>query len=386
MLMTGARRAVKVPFLDLGPVHEPLKAADPRRHRGADRHARRSRTAPPCAGSRRRSRAFCGTRECVGVASGLDALRLGLLRRGLEPGDEVIVPAHTFVATFEAVTQAGGVPVPVDVGEDDYNLDSRRVEAARRPRDRAFVLPVHLYGQMADMRRAARGRRPRTGSTIVEDACQAHGAERDGLRAGDGGLRGRLQLLPGQEPRRDGRRGRARHRRRPTLAGARARAARARPAGEVRARPRGLHGPARHDPGARARSASCRGSSAWNAERAPRSPRSTATRLRGVGDLALPPVPERQRPGLAPLRRPHRGPGGARRLPADARASATGRHYPQPPHLSAAYAWLGYGRGAFPVAEALAAECLSLPIFPGITEQQLAARSSTRSASTSAMA
>ena len=103
MLMTGARRAVKVPFLDLRPLHEPLKAgilADI-----AELIDSSAFTNGPAL--RRFETAFarfCGTRECVGVASGLDALRLGLLAAGIEPGDEVIVPAHTFVATFEAVT------------------------------------------------------------------------------------------------------------------------------------------------------------------------------------------------------------------------------------------------------------------------------------------
>ena len=73
---------------------------------------------------------YCGTEHCVGLASGLDALRLGLLAAGLERGDEVLVPANTFIATFEAITQAGGVPVPVDVTETDYNLD---VDGRSRP-------------------------------------------------------------------------------------------------------------------------------------------------------------------------------------------------------------------------------------------------------------
>src|SRR5205807_4291518 len=91
---------------------------------------------------------YVGTSAAVGVASGLDALRLGLLASGLEPGDEVIVPAHTFVATLEAVTQAGGRPVLVDIREDDYTVDVEQVRTAVTTRTR-FVLPVHLYGRMA---------------------------------------------------------------------------------------------------------------------------------------------------------------------------------------------------------------------------------------------
>ena len=104
-----------------------------------------------------------GSRHCVGVASGLDGIRLALLAVGLERGDEVIVPASTFVATFEAVTQAGGVPVVVDVGERDYCIDTERVADAMTRRTRAIV-PVHLYGQVADLRRS-RKLRPTAAST-----------------------------------------------------------------------------------------------------------------------------------------------------------------------------------------------------------------------------
>ncbi len=94
---------------------------------------------------------YCGAADCVGVASGLDALRLALVAAGIERGDEVIVAANTFVATLEAVTQASGTPVVVDASEEDYNLDVSAVEAALTPRTK-FVLPTHLYGQLADMR------------------------------------------------------------------------------------------------------------------------------------------------------------------------------------------------------------------------------------------
>jgi dTDP-3-amino-3,4,6-trideoxy-alpha-D-glucose transaminase len=126
--------------------------------------------------------AFCGTGFCVGTASGLDALRLTLLAAGIEPGDEVIVPAQTFIATWEAVTQARGTPVPVDISKADYGLDAAAAAAVLGPRTRC-IMPVHLYGQVADtgaVRRLARGR----GLFVVEDACQAHGASRDGRRAG----------------------------------------------------------------------------------------------------------------------------------------------------------------------------------------------------------
>ena len=133
----------------------------------------------------------------MGVASGLDALRLALVAAGIEPGDEVLVPANTFIATVEAVTQAGGRPVLVDVSEHDYNLDPAAVEAALTPRSR-FLLPVHLYGQLADMGMLG-ALAERHGLKILEDACQAHGAERDGVRAGTGGLAAGFSFYPGKD-------------------------------------------------------------------------------------------------------------------------------------------------------------------------------------------
>ena len=123
-------------------------------------------------------------------------VRIGLLALGVERGCEVIVPANTFVATVEAIEQAGLVPVLVDVTDIDYNCDLGAVEAAMTARTQV-LLPVHLYGQMADMRALLRLAR-RRGLAVVEDACQAHGAERDGLRAGSGGHVGAFSFYPGK--------------------------------------------------------------------------------------------------------------------------------------------------------------------------------------------
>ena len=131
-----------------------------------------------------------GVARCVGMSSGLDALRIALIAAGLERGEEVIVPAMTFVATLEAVTQAGGVPVVADIQEADFNLDPDAAAAAITDRTR-FVLPVHLYGQLADMRRLGS-----LGLPLIEDACQAPGAARDGLRAGTGGLAAAFSFYP----------------------------------------------------------------------------------------------------------------------------------------------------------------------------------------------
>lgn len=130
--------------------------------------------------------AWCGTRHALGVGNGLDALTL-ILRAyrdlgELAPGDEVIVPANTFIASFLAVHEAGLHAVPVEPDEATFNLDPARVETAIGPRTRA-ILAVHLYGQLADMTTLGDIAK-RHGLLLIEDAAQAHGAMRDGVRAG----------------------------------------------------------------------------------------------------------------------------------------------------------------------------------------------------------
>ena len=184
-----------VPFLDFAPMHGPLQAAM------LDDIAQLLQSGaftngPAVAAFEEAFAAYCGVEHCVGVGSGLDALRLGLVATGIEPGAEVVVPAATFVATLEAVTQAGGVPVVVDVSEDDYCLDPEGVAAVVGSRTHA-LMPVHLYGQLADMlelRRIADD----AGVAIVEDACQAHGATRDGERAGASGVAAAFSFYPGK--------------------------------------------------------------------------------------------------------------------------------------------------------------------------------------------
>lgn len=310
---------------------------------------------------------YCGTSHCVGTSSGLDAIRLALLASGLEHGDEVIVPANTFVATFEAVVQAGGAPVAVDVTEVDYNLDVAAVEAAVTSRTR-LLLPVHLYGQMADMR-ALRALADRRGLRIVEDACQAHGARRDGLRAGTCGTAAAFSFYPAKNLGAAGDAGAV-----VTDDQSVAEIARAlRQHGEVE-KYRSRH------PGYTARLDSIQAIvlgrklpslDAWNTERADAAAFYDDA-LAGVGDLRLPP----RAPGSTPVWhlyvvRSARRAELAAHLAED--GIATARHYPEPPHLSEAFGWLADGAGSFPVTEALAQELLSLPLFPGIEGEQLEA-------------
>jgi dTDP-3-amino-3,4,6-trideoxy-alpha-D-glucose transaminase len=125
---------------------------------------------------------YCGSRFCVGVGNGLDALTLALRAVGVGVGDEVIVPAYTFIATWLAVTQVGAVPVPVEVRPDTYNIDPAAAGRAITERTKA-VIPVHLFGQPADMEPVVALARE-AGAAVVEDAAQAHGARYDGRHTG----------------------------------------------------------------------------------------------------------------------------------------------------------------------------------------------------------
>jgi len=251
------------------------------------------------------------------------------------------------------------------VSEQDYNLDPAAVVAALTPRSR-FLLPVHLYGQMADVV-ALEGIARRHGLAIIEDACQAHGARRDGLRAGAVGRAGAFSFYPAKNLGAMGDAG-----------------ACVTDDGEIAERVRALreHGQRRkyeHDlEGYTARLDSIQALvllrklpllDGWNEERRAAA-RFYAEALDGVGDLRLPPVPEGSEPvwHLFVVRTadPDRLAEFLRE-----RGIHTGRHYPQPIHLSPAYAHLGNRAGAFPVTEALAAQALSLPLFPGITQAQL---------------
>jgi acetyltransferase-like isoleucine patch superfamily enzyme len=194
-MLEHATGRIDVPFLDLGCVHAQLKPQilediSELLDSGAF-------TNGPAVGEFEQAfAAYCGRSACVGVANGTDAIRLSLIAAGITPGDEVIVPANTFVATFEAICQAGGLPVPVDVTEADYNVDVAAAESAVTEQTR-FLLPVHLYGQLADMAGLER-LAERAGTEIVEDACQAHGATRDGRRAGGVGTAAAFSFYPGK--------------------------------------------------------------------------------------------------------------------------------------------------------------------------------------------
>jgi len=361
-LVTDSARAV--PFFDGAPMMDGLKE-DMLAEISALIDSGRFINGPDVAEFEASFATYCQTAACVGAASGLDALRLALMAGGLEHGDEVIVPAQTFIATFEAVTQAGGVPVVVDSSESDYNMDPEAAHAAVTSRTR-FVLPVHLYGQMADMR-ALGLLAMRHGIHLLEDACQANGAERDGLRSGAESLAGAFSFYPAKN-----------------LGAAGDAGALVTDDIELADRVRALreHGQTekyKHvTAGFTARMDTLQAIvlkhklphlDSWNdARRA--AARFYSEALEGLGDLRLPPVPEGSNPvwHLYVIRTAD--PEGLQSFLGE-RNVASGRHYPEPPHLSAAYAELGHQPGAFPVAEAISREGLSLPMYPGISELQL---------------
>ena len=352
-----------VPFLDLSYMHEPLRPAllgdlEALMISGAFTNG------PQVAEFEHAFAAYCGTAHCVGMASGLDALRLALQGLGLEPGGEVIVPALTFVATLEAVTQAGGVPVPVDISEDDYCLDPDAVRSAIGPGTRG-LLPVHLYGRVADMQTLAELAET-SDLIVVEDACQAHGAHRDGHRAGTLGAAGAFSFYPGKNLGAMGDAGAL-----VTNDAGLARDARA-------LREHGQYRKYEHDEiGWTARLDTIQASvllrklphlDEWNDQRR-RVADLYAEALTGVGDLVLPDVADRGQVWHLYVVRTQDPTGLAEHLAG--RGVGVGRHYPEPPHLSRAYAGLGFSEGAFPIAERVASEVLSLPVFPGMTPGQV---------------
>ena len=140
--------------------------------------------------------AYCGTKHAIAVNTGTSALHLALLAAGVGPGDEVITVPFTFVATASAICYVGATPVFVDVEPVTLTMDPQKLEAAITPRTKA-ILPVHLYGQMADLD-AIKAIADRHGIPVIEDACQAHGAEDKGQRAGSIGISGCFSFYPGK--------------------------------------------------------------------------------------------------------------------------------------------------------------------------------------------
>src|SRR5207302_3029468 len=137
---------------------------------------------------------YCEAKHCVGLDSGMSALELGMRAMGIGPGDEVITPAGSFIASSSAISFTGATPVWVDVDPHTYNIDPNLIEAAITPRTKAFMV-VHLYGQPADMD-AVMTIAERHGLPVIEDACQSHGARYRGSRTGSMGAFAAFSFYP----------------------------------------------------------------------------------------------------------------------------------------------------------------------------------------------
>jgi len=309
---------------------------------------------------------YCSSRHGIGVANGLDAIFLILKACGIGPGDEVIVPSNTFIATWLAVSHCGARPVPVEPVEASYNLDPALVEAAITERTRA-IIAVHLYGQPADMQPLQEIAR-RRGLKLIEDAAQAHGARYRGGVTGQLGDAAAFSFYPGKNLGALGDGG-------AVTTSDDALAERVRTFRNYGSKVKYYN----DVPGYNSRLDELQ--AALLAVKLPhldadnRQRRAIAAyydaHLAGLPGLTLPVVPAWAEPvwHLYVVRHAQRD--RLAQLLAE-RGIGTIVHYPVPPHLQPAYADQGYRAGDFPIAEAIHREVLSLPISPVMTLEQAA--------------
>ncbi|MEO8155398.1 MAG: DegT/DnrJ/EryC1/StrS family aminotransferase [Rhizobacter sp.] len=307
--------------------------------------------------------AHCDAKHCVGVANGLDALVLVLRAMGIGPGDEVIVPSNTYIATWLAVSHVGATPVPVEPDARTFNIDPARIAAAITPHTKA-ILPVHLYGQPADMEPILAMARLH-GLRVLEDGAQAHGARYQGQRLGAHGDAVAWSFYPGKNLGALGDGG-------AVTTNDAALAERIRVlrnyGSKVKYHNEVIGYNSRLD---ELQAALLRAKlpqlDRSNQRRAAIAQRYLAA-FKGL-DLLLPHVPTFAEPvwHLFVVRHKRRD-ALAKRL-AEA-GVATMIHYPVAPHLQPAYAEMGWGVGAFPISEAMHAEVLSLPIGPTQSDEQ----------------
>jgi len=332
---------------------------------------------------------FCNTKHAIGVSNGTDALRFALMACGVEPGDVVVTVPNTFIATTEAISQAGALPEFVDVDERTYNMDpvklkeylekqclivdaSGRLISRRSGRPVSALIPVHLYGQTADMDPILELAK-KYNLVVIEDACQAHGAEyfsqKQGrwMKAGSMGQAAAFSFYPGKNLGACGEAGAVTT----NNANIATKIKMLRDHGQAKKYYHCIEG--------------CNGRldaiqagilhvklghlETWNSQR-----RNHATEYRRLFEAASCGVTLPYEPAwskavyhLYVVRVENR-----EALMEELRKSeiGTGIHYPIPLHLQKAYASLNHIEGDFPVAEKVAAEILSLPMFPQLTQQQ----------------
>lgn len=300
---------------------------------------------------------YCETKFAVSVANGLDALHLALRAMDIGPGDEVIVPSNTYIATWLAVSQCGATPVPVEPVEATYNINPALIEAAITPRTKA-IIPVHLYGQPADMDEILPIAR-KHGLRVLEDGAQAHGARYKGKRLGGHGDAVAWSFYPGKNLGALGDGG-AITTNDPVLA---ERLKMLRNYGsKVKYVNEEMGYNSRLDPiQAAVLSVKLRYLDEWNGRRKAIAAQ-YLERLQATG-LILPQVPDWADPvwHLFVIRHPQRD---ALAKHLNQAGVGTLIHYPIPPHKQQAYASAGFDPHAFPLATRMADEVLSLPIGP----------------------
>jgi dTDP-4-amino-4,6-dideoxygalactose transaminase len=304
--------------------------------------------------------AFSGTKHCIGISNGLDALRLALSALHIGPGDEVIVPAHTYIATVFAVMQVGARPVLADVDSESYNVTADTISSAMSPNTKA-VIPVHLYGQSCDME-AIVSLSERHAISIIEDNAQAQGAEYRGRKTGSFGVVNATSFYPSKNLGALG------------DAGAITTddddvAHTCRLLGNVGSEKKYVH----EIMGYNARMDSIQAAflteklrylDQWNEERIAIAKRYFQN-LKSAKTLSLPGVQKDCKHvfHLFVVRSESRD-----RLQNYLKGHGIGTliHYPVPNHLQPALHGLGYAKGDFPVAEKISETCLSLPMYPGL--------------------
>lgn len=355
---------MKIPILDLKPAYEELRAElDAAYHRVMD--SGWLLLGQELASFEAEYADSVGVKHCIGVANGLEALQLVLMAQGIGPGDEVIVPSHGYIATWLAVTHTGARPIPCEPDPVTYNLDPGQIKSSLTPRTKA-ILPIHLYGQTADMT-GITAVAAQHGLFVLEDAAQSHGARHQGRPAGALGDAAGVSFYPSKN------------------LGAMA------DAGAVTTGNDALADKIRHlrNYGSKVRyqheyigmnsrlselqAAFLRVKlphlAEWNARRVAWVHR-YREQLTGVGDLTLPSVAVGNEAvwHLFVVRTSRRE---ALQRHLSERGIGTQIHYPVPPHLSPAYRDAGWQRGQFPLAERFADEVLSLPIGPHHTVAQI---------------
>ncbi len=322
-------------------------------------------TGDELAGFEKEFAAYCQTAHCVGVANGLDALFIALKMLGVGEGDEVIVPANTYIATWLAVNMTGAVPVPVEPDEETYNINPRLIEQKITRRTKA-IMPVHLYGQACEMDSIMNIAKAHN-LFVVEDNAQAQGATWNGQITGSFGHINGTSFYPGKNLGALGDGGAI------TTGDAElaAKTAAYRNYGSQKKyynEVKGINSRLDEMQAAFLR-IKLRDLSASNEQRVFIAAQYTA-QLEGVGDIILPKVAT----GATHVYhlyvvRTHRRDALIEHLKKHDIAVVV--HYPVPPHLQRAYENMKFKKGDFPVSEAIAETCISLPLWPGMSHAQI---------------